>query len=46
VTLARLLLSEHKPAEGLFPTYHLPSLRAEARASYADVLDRYAHDEV
>jgi len=46
VTLARLLLSEHKPAEGLFPTYHLPSLRAEARASYAEILDRYAHDEV
>jgi acyl-CoA dehydrogenase len=46
VTLARLLLSEHKPAEGLFPTYHLPTLRAEARASYADVLDRFAHDEV
>jgi acyl-CoA dehydrogenase len=46
VTLARLLLSEHKPAEGLFPTYHLPSLRAEARANYAEILDRYAHDEV
>jgi len=46
VTLARLLMSEYKPAEGLFPTYHLPTLRAEAQASYADVLERYAHDEV
>ena len=46
VTLARLLLSEYKPAEGLFPTHHLPTLKAEARASYADILERYAHDEV
>ena len=46
VTLARLLLSEYKPAEGLFPSYHLPTLRAEARANYADLLERYAHDEV
>jgi acyl-CoA dehydrogenase len=46
VTLARLLLSEYKPAEGLFPSFHLPTLRAEARANYADVLERYAHDEV
>jgi acyl-CoA dehydrogenase len=46
VTLARLLLSEHKPADGLFPSYHLPTLRAEARANYADLLERYAHDEV
>src|SRR3954471_14883189 len=46
VTLARLLMSEYKPAEGLFPSYNLPTLRAEAQASYADVLERYAHDEV
>jgi acyl-CoA dehydrogenase len=46
VTLARLLMSEYKPAEGLFPSYHLPTLRAEAQANYADVLERYAHDEV
>jgi acyl-CoA dehydrogenase len=46
VTLARLLLSEYKPAEGLFPNHHLPTLKAEARASYAEILERYAHDEV
>jgi acyl-CoA dehydrogenase len=46
VTLARLLLSEYKPAEGLFPSYHLPTLRAEARANFADVLERYAHDHI
>src|SRR6478609_2994792 len=46
VTLARLLLSEYKPAEGLFPNHHLPTLKAEARGNYADILERYAHDEV
>jgi acyl-CoA dehydrogenase len=46
VTLARLLMSDYKPAEGLFPSYHLPTLRAEAQAEYAELLDRYAHDEV
>jgi acyl-CoA dehydrogenase len=46
VTLARLLMSEYKPAQGLFPSYHLPTLRAEARANYADLLERYEHDEV
>jgi acyl-CoA dehydrogenase len=46
VTLARLLLADYKPAEGLFPNYHLPTLKAEARANYAEILERYAHDEV
>ena len=39
VTLARQLLSEYKPAPGLFPTGHLPALRAQALARYADVLE-------
>jgi acyl-CoA dehydrogenase len=38
-TLARLLLSEYTPAPGLFPTGHLPALRAQALARYADDLE-------
>ncbi|WP_395103816.1 acyl-CoA dehydrogenase family protein [Actinomadura sp. SCN-SB] len=33
--LARLLLREHKPTDGLFPSGHLPRLRDEARTKYA-----------
>jgi acyl-CoA dehydrogenase len=46
VTLARLLLSEYKPAEDLFPSYHLPRRQEESRSAYADLLERYEHDEV
>jgi acyl-CoA dehydrogenase len=38
VTLARTLLSQSTPAEGLFPTTHRPAAREAARARYADVL--------
>ncbi|MCK9893476.1 acyl-CoA dehydrogenase family protein [Frankia sp. AgB32] len=38
VTLARELLKDYPPAEGLFPSGHLVSLRAEAEAKFADQL--------
>jgi acyl-CoA dehydrogenase len=38
-TLARLVLSETTPTSGLFPTGHLPTLRDEAIARYADLLE-------
>jgi acyl-CoA dehydrogenase len=38
VTLARQLLADHKASDDLFPTMHLPKLRAQARERYADVL--------
>jgi acyl-CoA dehydrogenase len=38
VTLARTLLSQTTPAEGLFPTTHRPAAREAALARYADVL--------
>jgi acyl-CoA dehydrogenase len=41
VTLARTLLSGTKPADGLFPTMHIPAERDAALAKYADVLAKY-----
>jgi len=38
-TLARLVLSEYAPAPGMFPTGHLPTLREEALARFAAVLE-------
>jgi acyl-CoA dehydrogenase len=39
ITLARELLRGRLPAPGLFPTAHLPTRRAEARARYAELLE-------
>jgi acyl-CoA dehydrogenase len=39
ITLARELLRDRVPAPGLFPTAHLPTRRAEARARYAELLE-------
>jgi len=39
VTVARQVLSEYAPTDGLFPTRHLPKLREEAIARYADVIE-------
>ena len=39
ITLAKELLRDRAPAPGLFPTAHLPTRRAEARARYADLLE-------
>ncbi len=41
VTLARTLLSQAKPAPGLFPTTHIPAQREAARAKYAEVIARH-----
>jgi acyl-CoA dehydrogenase len=38
VTLARQLLADHKASDDLFPTMHLPKLRAQARERYAVAL--------
>lgn len=38
-TLARLVLSESPPTDGMFPTTHLPTLRDEALARYAEALE-------
>ena len=38
VTLARQLLKDYKPAEGLFPSGHLLARREAARERFADVL--------
>jgi acyl-CoA dehydrogenase len=40
ITLATQLLKEYKPADGLWPTAHIPSRRDEARARYAELLER------
>lgn len=37
-TLARVILSDYKPSDDLFPTLHLPRLRAHAHEKYDDVL--------
>jgi acyl-CoA dehydrogenase len=39
VTVARQVLREYKPVDGLFPSGHLPTLRAEAQARFADLID-------
>ncbi len=38
VTLATQILKDHKATDGLFPTRHIPRLRAEAAAKFADVI--------
>jgi acyl-CoA dehydrogenase len=42
VTLGRVLLSQAEPSPGLFPTSHIPALRAQAFERYADVLARHS----
>ena len=39
VTVARQTLREHDAVDTLFPSGHLPTLRAEARARFADALE-------
>ena len=41
VTLAAQLLKDYKGTDGLFPTAHLPRLRAAAEEKYADALARH-----
>jgi acyl-CoA dehydrogenase len=39
VAIARQVLKEYKPSEGLFPSAHLPPRVAAARAKFADLLE-------
>jgi len=39
MTVARQVLREHRPAEGLWPSEHLPAKLAAARAKLADALE-------
>jgi acyl-CoA dehydrogenase len=41
VTVARQVLSEYAPTEGLFPTRHIPRLREEAIARYGDLIEHH-----
>ncbi len=42
VTVARQVLREYKPIDGLWPSRHLPTLRAAARERFADLIDLQA----
>ena len=39
VTIARQILKEYKPSDGLFPSTHLPPRVAAAREKFADLLE-------
>jgi acyl-CoA dehydrogenase len=39
VTIARQVLKQYEPYEGLWPPEHLPERRAEAKAKFADLLE-------
>lgn len=39
VAVARSVLSEYEPAEGIFPSQHLPTRRAAAMRRYSDVIE-------
>ena len=41
VTVARQVLSEYKPTDGMFPTGHIPARREAAIARYRDVIERH-----
>jgi acyl-CoA dehydrogenase len=38
-TIAKQVLKQHRPAEGLFPSEHIPPKRAAARERYAAIID-------
>ena len=42
VTIARQVLKQYQPYEGLWPPEHLPERRAAARARFADLLEHEA----
>jgi acyl-CoA dehydrogenase len=39
VTVARQVLKQHKPSDGLFPSAHLPPRVEAARQRFADLLE-------
>lgn len=44
VTLARQILRDYEPAEGLFPSEHLPPKKAEAVERFRDLLESVDYD--
>jgi acyl-CoA dehydrogenase len=46
ITLARTLLSQTAPVDGLFPSRHIPAKREAALERYADVLSAYGQARV
>jgi acyl-CoA dehydrogenase len=38
VTVAKQVLKDYRPDNDLFPSYHIPRLREDAQAKYADEL--------
>ncbi len=45
VTVARQVLREHKPVDGLFPSAHIPTRREEARRKFAGALEHIVGNE-
>jgi acyl-CoA dehydrogenase len=45
VTLATQLLKQYTPVEGLWPSGHLPTLRAAAKEKYADLIEHVVGNE-
>lgn len=45
VTVARQVLRDYTPYDGLFPPGHLPAVKAQARAKYAELLEHSAGNE-
>jgi len=41
ITVARQVLADHAPTDGLFPSRHRPALQAQAQELYAEVLARH-----
>jgi acyl-CoA dehydrogenase len=46
ITLARQLLRDYKPVDGLWPSGHLPARRAAARQRYADLVEHEIGNDV
>ena len=46
ISLAHQLMRDVKPHDGLFPSYHLPALEAEARAKFAAELEELENAEM
>ena len=46
ITVARRILKGYKPAEGMFPSAHLPERVAAAKARFADVISHAAANDV
>ena len=45
VTLATQVLKQYSPVEGLWPSGHIPALRAAAQEKYADLIEHAVGNE-